>query len=74
MFAPSHFEEYLEEAKQDLDNLIYEKYREFTEEFTQMNMEIPREEREFRKTPTREDWLNGKADKEIQAVLSYSQE
>ena len=52
LFRPSHFEEYLSQAEQGLDQLLNESYLNFKKRFIDEHMDEPREVRQKLKIPT----------------------
>ena len=52
LFRPSHFEEYLSQAEQELEQMLLKAYKDFQKKFFDANMDKPLEERKKLKVPT----------------------
>jgi hypothetical protein len=56
LFRPSHFEEYLSQAEQGLEQMLRQAYKDFQKKFYDENMSKPLEVRKSLKVPTFEEF------------------
>ena len=56
LFRPSHFEEYLSQAEQGLEQMLLKAYKDFQKKFFDANIDKPLEERKKLKVPTFEEF------------------